>query len=119
MFRKILFILLFNLIFCHASLLVIEDDLEKRSFYFKYHKPESISNDPINFYSLIHFLEYGALSFISKIKTRHFWFISLGWEFFELFLFFDWARESWVNKICDLFFNWSGFYFFRKLFNRK
>ena len=84
--------------------------------YLKYHQPESLTDDPINFYSLIHFIEYSILSMMPFIKNIHFWFISITWEILELFIKFDWARESWLNKLCDLIFNWSGFYLIRRLF---
>jgi len=82
----------------------------------KYHQPESLTEDPINFYSLIHFIEYSILSMMPFIKNIHFWSISITWEILELFIKFDWARESWLNKLCDLIFNWSGFYLIRRLF---
>ena len=75
----------------------------------QYHDPVYIFSDPINHYSLIHFVEYGILSLLPMIKTVHMWLISIGWEFLELYLPNDWARESWLNKIFDLFFNWLGF----------
>ena len=78
--------------------------------------PESLTEDPINFYSLIHFIEYSILSMMPFIKNIHFWSISITWEILELFIKFDWARESWLNKLCDLIFNWSGFYLIRRLF---
>lgn len=84
--------------------------------YFKYHPPASLIDDPINFYSLIHFIEYSLLSMIPFIKNIHFWSISIAWEILELFIYFDWARESWLNKLCDLIFNWSGFFLIRRLF---
>ena len=87
--------------------------------YLKYHQPESLTDDPINFYSLIHFIEYSILSMMPFIKNIHFWFISITWEILELFIKFDWARESWLNKLCDLIFNWSGFYFIRRLFQLR
>lgn len=87
--------------------------------YLKYHQPESLTDDPINFYSLIHFIEYSILSMMPFIKNIHFWSISITWEILELFIKFDWARESWLNKLCDLIFNWSGFYLIRRLFRTR
>ena len=84
--------------------------------YLKYHPPESLIDDPINFYSLIHFIEYSLLGMLPFIKNIHFWSISIIWEILELFINFNWARESWLNKLCDLIFNWSGFYLIRRLF---
>ena len=75
----------------------------------QYHDPVYIFSNPINHYSLIHFVEYGILSLLPMIKTVHMWAMSIGWEFLELYLPNDWARESWLNKLFDLFFNWLGF----------
>ena len=53
------------------------------------------------------------------IKTVHMWSISIGWEILELYLPNDWARESWLNKLFDLLFNWLGFNSVRGYFVRK
>ena len=88
---------------------------EYQTFSFRYHQPKFILDDPINIYSLIHFIEYGVLSLIPAFKINHFWFISISWELLELFLPNDWARESWANKMTDLLFNLAGFYFGRRM----
>ena len=75
----------------------------------QYHDPVHILSNPINHYSLIHFVEYGILSLLPMIKSVHMWSISIGWEILELYLPNDWARESWLNKLFDLLFNWLGF----------
>ena len=85
----------------------------------QYNDPVYLTSDPINYYSLIHFVEYGIFSLVPIIKSMHMWSISIGWELLELYLPYEWARESWLNKFFDLFFNWLGFssvrlYFFRK-----
>ena len=84
----------------------------------QYHDPVHIFSDPINHYSLIHFVEYGILSLLPMIKTLYMWSISLGWELLELFLPYNWARESWLNKLFDLLFNWLGFNSVRVYFRR-
>jgi len=89
-----------------------------RSFNIKYHHPDFLRKDPVNFYSLIHFIEYFALSLIRFITLKHILVISIIWEIIELFISHEWARESWANKLCDLIFNLFGFYFSRMLFNR-
>ena len=73
-------------------------------------------SDPINVYSLIHFLEYGLLSLISFIKPIHVLIISISWEIIELFIQQEWARESGFNKAFDIVFNFSGYFFGRFLF---
>ena len=111
-----IFVLLIHL--CYSQILnfkTIDSSIDWTN-YLKYHQPESLTDDPINFYSLIHFIEYSILSMMPLIKNIHFWSISITWEILELFIKFDWARESWLNKLCDLIFNWSGFYLIRRLF---
>ena len=85
----------------------------------QYHHPVHMYSNPINHYSLIHFLEYGLLSLVPMIKNIHMWSISIGWELLELYLPNDWARESWLNKLFDLLFNWLGFNSVRGYFVRK
>ena len=111
-----IFVLLIHL--CYSQILnfkTIDSSIDWTN-YLKYHQPESLTDDPINFYSLIHFIEYSILSMMPFIKNIHFWSISITWEILELFIKFDWARESWLNKLCDLIFNWLGFYLIRRLF---
>jgi len=40
---------------------------------------------------------------------------SLGWEVLELYLPYKFAKESYLNKTCDLVFNALGYYWGRKL----
>ena len=111
--------LLINLSYPQIVNKKIIDNSGEWSYYLKYYHPESLINDPINFYSLIHLIEYSLLSIIPFIKNIHFWSISITWEILELFIKFDWARESWLNKLCDLIFNWFGFYLTRKLLKMR
>ena len=78
--------------------------------------PKSLFEDPVNFYSLIHFAEYGILAMLPKVTAIHILIISISWEIIELFLPYKWASESIANKILDIFFNFSGFLFVRKFF---
>ena len=82
----------------------------------KYFKPNSYSENSVNYYSLIHFGEYALLGLIKSVKVWHFWAISIGWEIIELFTPYEWARESWLNKLFDVGFNFSGFYVVRRYF---
>ncbi len=82
----------------------------------EYIHPINIMSDPINYYSLIHFIEYSLLSLFSFINMVHVLIISVLWEIIELFVVQDWARESWANKGFDVIFNFSGFLFGRFIF---
>ncbi|MBA65439.1 MAG: hypothetical protein CMG55_06540 [Candidatus Marinimicrobia bacterium] len=73
-------------------------------------------DDPVNYYSIIHFLEYAFLGLIPAVKSKHVLYISVLWEIIELFIPYSWAQESYINKIFDILFNFSGFYFVRIVF---
>ena len=92
--------------------------IEKNSIknQLKYFKPNSYLKNSVNYYSLIHFGEYALLGLIKSVKVWHFWIISIGWEIIELFTPYEWARESWLNKLFDVGFNFLGFYVVRKYF---
>lgn len=94
----------------------IQQNLEVFFKTIYYNIPDHNYLDPINIYSFIHFIEYGLISFLKVIQIYHVLIISLLWEIVELFLEFEWSRESWLNKIFDVLFNFSGFLFFRKIF---
>ena len=66
-------------------------------------------NNSINYYSVIHFVEYIILSLIPFVKLVHVAILSVSWEIIELFLNQEWAKESGGNKLFDIFFNFSGF----------
>lgn len=83
------------------------------------HYPVSFAEDTVNLYSIVHFVEYGVLSFIKQARLLHVLCISTVWEIIELFVVSEWARESWGNKIMDIVFNILGFYSFRKVFQQK
>tara|TARA_Y100001970_G_C14182615_1_gene830686 strand:+ start:698 stop:958 length:261 start_codon:yes stop_codon:yes gene_type:complete len=80
--------------------------------------PEKIYDNPVNYYSVIHFAEYFIFSFLKFFTLNRAILISLFWEFAELLISYDWARESWANKIIDIYFNLSGFYFGQKFFSK-
>ena len=92
--------------------------IEKNSIknQLKYFRPNSYLKNSVNYYSLIHFGEYALLGLIKSVKVWHFWIISIGWEIIELFTPYEWARESWLNKLFDVGFNFLGFYVVRKYF---
>ena len=76
-------------------------------------------NNSINFYSVIHFVEYIILSLIPFVKFVHIAILSVSWEIIELFLDKEWAKESGGNKLFDIIFNFSGFIFGKTLLKYK
>ena len=84
-----------------------------------YQFPKSWFDEPINHYSIIHFLEYGIFSFIKWVTLKSVLLISFLWEILELCIPYEWARESWANKVFDVIFNHLGFYGFRKIIKRR
>ena len=76
-------------------------------------------NDSINYYSVIHFIEYLILSLIPFVKFVHVAILSVFWEIIELFIDQEWAKESGGNKLFDIFFNFSGFVFGKTLLKHK
>ena len=76
-------------------------------------------NDSINYYSVIHFIEYIILSLIPSVKFVHVAILSVFWEIIELFINQEWAKESGGNKLFDIFFNFSGFIFGKTLLKIK
>tara|TARA_B100000886_G_scaffold142100_1_gene96399 strand:- start:206 stop:466 length:261 start_codon:yes stop_codon:yes gene_type:complete len=76
-------------------------------------------NNSINYYSVIHFVEYIILSLIPFVKLVHVAILSVSWEIIELFLNQEWAKESGGNKLFDIFFNFSGFVIGKTLLKYK
>ena len=76
-------------------------------------------HDSINYYSVIHFAEYVILSLIPFVKFVHVVILSLFWEILELFIKQEWAKESGGNKLFDIIFNFSGFFFGKTLLKYK
>ena len=76
-------------------------------------------NDSINYFSVIHFMEYTILSLIPFVKFVHVAILSVSWEIFELFIEQEWAKESGGNKLFDIIFNFSGFSFGKTLLKYK
>ena len=76
-------------------------------------------NNSINYYSIIHFIEYALLSLIPFVKFVHVALISISWEIIEVFIEQEWAKESGGNKLFDIIFNFSGFFFGKALLKYK
>ena len=64
----------------------------------------------LNLWSLGHFIQW---SFIGRFFLKN-WYIflvlSIGWEVLELYLPYEFAKETWENKISDIFVNILGFW---------
>ena len=75
--------------------------------------PKYFSN-PVNHYSLGHLLFWAGMAQIPEINSNTMIGLSLGWEILELYLPFEFAQESYLNKTCDLIFNALGYYSGRK-----
>ena len=70
--------------------------------------------DPVNTYSISHFIIWYGMAQFSEIESRHMFALSLGWELLELQLPYKFAQESYLNKFCDIVFNGLGFYMGKK-----
>ena len=70
----------------------------------------NLYEDPVNIYSIGHIIFWYGMSQFSEIETQHMLAISLGWELLELYLPYEFAKESYLNKVCDIFFNCLGFF---------
>jgi len=119
----ILFALLYSIVVFNSNWNTDIDQHNQSQKLFSFHKPSSFSNSAINHYSVVHFFQYAALSFLKFFKLVHILIISIIWEIFELYTHFEWGRESWMNKVFDIGFNIAGFQFGRRklinLLNKK
>ena len=73
-------------------------------------KNSKLYEDPVNIYSIGHIIFWYGMSQFSEIETQHMLAISLGWELLELYIPYEFAKESYFNKVCDIFFNCLGFF---------
>ena len=64
----------------------------------------------INLYSVGHLLQWFIIGRYLINNWALFFFLSLGWEFIELYLPFEFAEEHINNKLADIFVNCVGFY---------
>ena len=69
----------------------------------------------LNLWSLGHFIQW---SFVGRFILKN-WFIflvlSIGWEVLELYLPYEFAKETWENKISDIFVNILGFWLGKRI----
>ena len=70
--------------------------------------------DPVNTYSLSHFIIWYGMAQFSEIESQEMFALSIGWELLELQLPYKFAQESYLNKFCDIVFNSLGFYMGKK-----
>ena len=63
----------------------------------------------LNLWSLGHFVQW---AFLGRYLLRN-WYVflalSIGWELLELYLPFEFAKETWDNKLSDVVVNTAGF----------
>ena len=111
----ILFALLYSIVVFNSNWNTDIDQHNQSQKLFSFHRPSSLFNSAINHYSIVHFFQYAALSFLKFFKLVHILIISIIWEIFELYTHFEWGRESWMNKVFDIGFNIAGFQFGRRI----
>jgi len=69
----------------------------------------------LNIWSLGHFIQW---TFIGRFFLRNWWIffiLSIGWEILELYLPYEFVKETWDNKISDIVVNTIGFYLGNRL----
>lgn len=64
----------------------------------------------LNLWSLGHFVQWFTAGRFVLRNWYVFLFLSIGWEFLELILPYDFAKETLDNKISDVFVNIAGFW---------
>ena len=62
-----------------------------------------------NYYSISHFLIWLFMGRFTRIGWVTFLILSIGWEALELVLPFEFAVETWINKVGDIIINTAGF----------
>lgn len=64
----------------------------------------------LNLWSLGHFVQWSIIGRFFLKNWYGFLFLSIGWELLELALPYEFAKETWDNKISDVFVNIAGFW---------
>ena len=64
----------------------------------------------LNLWSLGHFVQWSILGRFILKNWYVFFFLSIGWEFLELVLPYEFAKETIDNKISDVVVNIAGFW---------
>ncbi|MGA0331948.1 MAG: hypothetical protein ACO3MI_06245 [Candidatus Poseidoniaceae archaeon] len=64
----------------------------------------------LNLWSVGHLLQWSVIGRFFLKNWYIFLLLSIGWEVLELYLPYEFAKESWDNKISDVFVNIAGFW---------
>ena len=64
----------------------------------------------LNLWSLGHFVQWAGVGRFLLSNWYVFFALSVGWELLELCLPFEFAKETWENKISDIIVNIIGFW---------
>ena len=64
----------------------------------------------LNLWSLGHFVQWAGVGRFLLSNWYVFFALSVGWELLELYLPFEFAKETWENKISDIIVNIVGFW---------
>ena len=64
----------------------------------------------LNIWSIGHFVQWAAIGRFLLSNWYVFFLLSVGWECLELVLPYEFAQETWDNKISDVVVNCLGFY---------
>ncbi|MEC7272994.1 MAG: hypothetical protein VXV85_05060 [Candidatus Thermoplasmatota archaeon] len=64
----------------------------------------------LNVWSLGHFVQWSLIGRFILTNWYVFLFLSIGWEFIELVLPYEFAKETIDNKISDVIVNIAGFW---------
>ena len=64
----------------------------------------------LNLWSLGHFVQWAGVGRFLLSNWYVFFALSVGWELLELYLPFEFAKETWENKISDIVVNSVGFW---------
>ena len=64
----------------------------------------------LNLWSLGHFVQWAGVGRFLLSNWYVFFALSIGWELLELYLPFEFAKETLENKMSDIFVNIVGFW---------
>ena len=64
----------------------------------------------LNIWSIGHFLQWFVAARYVFRNWYLFFLLSLGWEIIELFLPYEFAKETFENKISDILVNFLGYF---------
>ena len=64
----------------------------------------------LNLWSLGHFVQWAGVGRFLLSNWYVFFALSVGWELLELYLPYEFAKETWENKISDIIVNILGFW---------